>query len=279
MEKLYKNDGFTLHLEIPRHLWWGCKSIIEKLLRKLCPLERGAGFTLLLSVLISSIILGISVGFSTFIIRELTISAIGRESQKAFFAADSGIECALYWDLKQHAFVSGSMFSLQSGNTDICYAGGNIACTYKNGSAYTGYILISTCITRGFDFGSFLDGDILDALYLSGASSCSQNYTTDLANSTEHTQFIATSGGTWAYYPSPPPPAPPQSHNITCAGMTKTVGGSLGVPEFDLDFANGACAHVKVEKTAISTTISSAGHNTCNLSNPNRVERSLEVAY
>ncbi len=136
------------------------------------------GFTLLLAVLITSIILGMSVGISVFIIRELLISSTGRESQKAFFAADSGVECALYWDLKQNAFATSS------------------------------------------------------------------------------TQVIS------------------------CAGVSPTVGGVSGISEFDLAFTNGACSHVKVDKTILfSTKIDSAGHNICNLSDPNRVERTLRVSY
>lgn len=136
------------------------------------------GFTLLLAILITSIVLGISVGFSTFVIRELTISAIGRESQKAFFASDSGIECSLYWDLKQNAFATST------------------------------------------------------------------------------------------------------TSNISCTGSSKTVGGPSGISEFDLNFANGACTHVKVDKTVYhQIKIDSYGRNTCNLSDSNRVERALEVIY
>ncbi len=140
--------------------------------------DSGQGFTLLLAVLITSIILGISVGFSTFIIKELIISAMGRESQKAFFASDSGIECALYWDLQQNAFATSSTSS------------------------------------------------------------------------------------------------------INCTGSSFTVGGSSGISEFDLNFTNGACSHVKVDKTVyLQTTITSYGRNTCDLSDPNRVERALEIIY
>ncbi len=140
--------------------------------------KNNKGFTLLLAILITSIILGISVGFSAFIIRELIISAMGRESQKAFFASDSGIECSLYWDLRQNAFATSSTSS------------------------------------------------------------------------------------------------------INCAGSSKTVGGSSGISEFDLNFTNGACSHVKVDKTVYpQTKINSYGRNTCNLSDPNRVERALEIIY
>jgi hypothetical protein len=141
------------------------------------------GFTLLLAILITNIILGISIGFPIFVIRELTISAIGRESQKAFFASDSGIECVLFWDFK-HQGLAKSAFATTS------------------------------------------------------------------------------------------------TSNISCAGASYTVGGSSGISDFDLNFANSACSHVKVDKTNYpNTKIDSVGHNTCDLTDPNRVERSLQVSY
>ncbi len=137
------------------------------------------GFTLLLSVLITSIILGIAIGFPVFIMRELAISAVGRESQKAFFAADSGVECVLYWDNKQNAFATTTTTTL-----------------------------------------------------------------------------------------------------ISCAGSNYRVGGSSGISNFTLNFANGSCAYVIVDKTVYrQTKIDSYGRNTCSASDPNRVERALEVIY
>jgi len=136
------------------------------------------GFVLLLAVLVASIVLGVSVGFSVFVLRALKISALGRESQKAFFASDAGAECVLYWDLKQNAF--------------------------------------STTTTS----------------------------------------------------------------NITCAGSNYTVGGPSGISNFTLNFTNGSCATVIVDKTVyLQTKIDSYGHNTCNTSDPNRVERTLEINY
>ena len=81
------------------------------------------GFTLLLAVLITSIVLGISFGFSAFIIRELNISIIGRESQKAVFASDSGIECVLYWDLKQNAFATTTTSTISCASSNYTVGG------------------------------------------------------------------------------------------------------------------------------------------------------------
>ncbi|MDP3052142.1 MAG: hypothetical protein Q8N42_01405 [bacterium] len=139
------------------------------------------GFTLLLAILITSIALAISSGLSAFVIRGLSISIIGRESQKAIFAADSGIECVLYWDFNQNKFATTSS---------------------------------------------------------------------------------------------------PQT--ISCAGSNYTVGGPGGVSIFTLNFNNGACAVVEVNKiieTYPGTRVESRGRSTCVVGSSNRVERALRVVY
>jgi hypothetical protein len=59
-----------------------------------------SGFTLLLASIIASVLL--SLGLSMFVIaqKEIILSSLGRDSQYAFYAADAGAECALYWDFK-----------------------------------------------------------------------------------------------------------------------------------------------------------------------------------
>jgi hypothetical protein len=62
------------------------------------------GFAILYSVLIASILLAIGLAILNITIKELLFSSLGRESQFAFYAADTGAECALYWDIKNDAF-------------------------------------------------------------------------------------------------------------------------------------------------------------------------------
>ena len=62
------------------------------------------GFTLLLSLLVISIILSVSFGVFDVMTKELKLSGIGRESQISFYAADAGVECAYYWDIKKKIF-------------------------------------------------------------------------------------------------------------------------------------------------------------------------------
>ena len=66
------------------------------------------GFTLLMSVLISGILLSLGVAIFNIVSKEIVLTSAGRESQFAFYAADSGVECGLYWDSKQNAFSTSS---------------------------------------------------------------------------------------------------------------------------------------------------------------------------
>lgn len=69
------------------------------------------GFALLFSVLVSSILLTIGLGIFSITYKELLLSSSDRESQIAFYAADTGTECALYWDI-QHPDTLHSVFGL-----------------------------------------------------------------------------------------------------------------------------------------------------------------------
>lgn len=59
-----------------------------------------SGFTLFIALIVSSLLLAIGFSLSTIILKQLIFANSGKESQLAFYAADSGAECALYWDRK-----------------------------------------------------------------------------------------------------------------------------------------------------------------------------------
>ena len=71
---------------------------------KFLPQNTKRGFTLLLAALVASIVL--SLGSAIFLIaqKQVQLSSLGRDSQFAFYAADTGAECALYWDLRFGVF-------------------------------------------------------------------------------------------------------------------------------------------------------------------------------
>jgi len=57
------------------------------------------GFVVLFSILISSIILLISTGIYEVVQKQVVLSSYARESQKAFYAADAALDCALFNDI------------------------------------------------------------------------------------------------------------------------------------------------------------------------------------
>ena len=66
------------------------------------------GFTLLFASLVGSLLLSLGIATFNIILREITLSATARESRFAFYAADSGWECAFYHDRKRPAVFATS---------------------------------------------------------------------------------------------------------------------------------------------------------------------------
>lgn len=62
--------------------------------------KNSKGFTLFIALIVSSILLSVGFSIGNIILKQTQLSTAGRESQIAFYAADSAAECALYWDRK-----------------------------------------------------------------------------------------------------------------------------------------------------------------------------------
>jgi Tfp pilus assembly protein PilX len=58
------------------------------------------GFTLFVSLVLASTLLLIATGVVNLALKQSLISSSGKESQLAYYAADTGMECALFWDVK-----------------------------------------------------------------------------------------------------------------------------------------------------------------------------------
>lgn len=61
-------------------------------------LNNQSGFSVLFASLIGSLVLAIGLAILSITLKQIVLSSAGRESQKAFYAADTGTECALYLD-------------------------------------------------------------------------------------------------------------------------------------------------------------------------------------
>lgn len=60
------------------------------------------GFVILFTILIAAIIMVIGLGIYSIASREAVLSGTSREAQYAFYAADAGVECALYVQKLDH---------------------------------------------------------------------------------------------------------------------------------------------------------------------------------
>lgn len=83
-------------------------------------LSKKRGFSVLFATLIGSLVLAIGLAILSITIKQIKLSAAGRESQHAFYAADTGVECALYLDGNGgNTNCEGSIFPEEAGQ-GIC---------------------------------------------------------------------------------------------------------------------------------------------------------------
>jgi len=61
--------------------------------------NRRKGFVLLFAVLVSTLVLSVGISVISIALKQVVLSGSGRDSQYAFYAANTGAECATYWDL------------------------------------------------------------------------------------------------------------------------------------------------------------------------------------
>jgi Tfp pilus assembly protein PilX len=61
-------------------------------------IKKNRGFVLLFAMVLSSIILAVALGVTNIALKEVNFSTSGKDANDAFFAADTGVECALFYD-------------------------------------------------------------------------------------------------------------------------------------------------------------------------------------
>lgn len=209
--------------------------------------QRNKGFTLLYSMIVTSVVLAATLSVVTLSLRQLALSSTARESQKAFYAANSAVECALYWDLQL------------IDTTQTLNVGGN-SVTRK----------ASLFPTPVRDF----DPSLFDATTTLHGIKCNRHSIVDGKENYSDTDSVYNinlnpawgAGDSWNV---------PSSCNLgsECNTTFRVMfGDSLSNIE--------TCADVRVQKTGINTTIIFAsGYNTCDPSAPNRVERGVKLVY
>ena len=108
--------------------------------------NREKGIVIYIAVTITAALILVSLAILNFALKQKGLSNASRDSQAAFYAADSGIECALYWDLKNTGV---SAFATSTAATNVNCNNKSVPVT-KVWNAGTGY----GTSTLSFDFSS-----------------------------------------------------------------------------------------------------------------------------
>ncbi len=87
--------------------------------------NRRGGFVVLFAMVVSLIILLVTSGMYSIARKQVIISSYTRESQKAFYVANSALECALYHDISP--YIIGTEFPIDAvdGYSSSFHCGGN----------------------------------------------------------------------------------------------------------------------------------------------------------
>lgn len=217
----------------------------------------GRGFVLLYAVMTSTIVLAVGVSIISIALKQLSISTLGRESQYAFYAANTGAECALYWDF--HGVLKEVVTSV-------------------DGAAYERLAVFSNpFLPTGREVTDPAD---------TATVTCAQ--TSLIANETCNPTVPGGPDDSWCETECDNVGDP-----LACDQTAFTV--FLGRNSDGSEDREGPCARVTVEKVRgsssggvftpsssganLQTTVDSRGYNYCDEDNPRRVERGLRFTY
>lgn len=78
------------------------------------------GIAIYIAVIITATLILVSFSILSLALKQISISGAGRDSQDAFYAADSGAECALFWDVHNPVNPAQSAFDPLSIQTITC---------------------------------------------------------------------------------------------------------------------------------------------------------------
>ncbi|HEV7702058.1 MAG TPA: hypothetical protein VGO63_01270 [Candidatus Paceibacterota bacterium] len=119
IKKIKKLNIFKKELPgFPGSETWRCTKCV--FYKKTSP-SSTTGFAILFAVTLSAILLSIALGVANIALKEVKFGTSARSTNEAFFAGDTGIECALINDRSES-----DIFNSTSGATDVNCLGGKI---------------------------------------------------------------------------------------------------------------------------------------------------------
>jgi Tfp pilus assembly protein PilX len=96
------------------------KKIFNKNQKRQNALRESKGFAMIFTVLVMSLILSITLGMSNIVFKQRILSGLVRDSQTAFYQADTASECALYYDYKMNLFPKGAPLVTNTNDRFTC---------------------------------------------------------------------------------------------------------------------------------------------------------------
>lgn len=126
------------------------------------------GFTLLIAVILSSVSLALALALVDVAYKQVTLSIMGKQSQFAFAAADTALECALYYDQKIDLFN----YSQSSGN--VTCGGQTAAVTFDQAATPRKRTFSVPCAGGGTSatVTVYKASDAVTSIYANGYNTC-----------------------------------------------------------------------------------------------------------
>lgn len=204
-------------------------------------MNHNKGFTLLYAVVVTSILLASALSIISIALRELALTTSSRESQYAFYIANTGMECAQYWDTAGVPTIV-TIDNVDSIDVVSVFPKPNDATSFTNG--YVGSFPVTCLVDETTESHDIRGADV----------------------GPDNDYHYVNTNSTSVY----------QDNNWDI-----DEGVSPSTARFRISFTGtpeGACADVTVTKTQDTTVIESRGYNTC-ASSKRRVERGVQISY
>jgi Tfp pilus assembly protein PilX len=133
--------------------------------------KNNSGFALLVAIITTGILMLIAFVVVNVALKQLIISNAYQSSQYAFYMADSGVECAMYWDLKNGAV---SAFDISTPGSVTC----------NNQTVTTGSQTVQTSPTQSSRIGGGGASSPVSIFQINFGNSCAIVLVTKNANGT-----------------------------------------------------------------------------------------------
>lgn len=112
--------------------------------------NKNRGFTIFFAVLVGSLALAVGVAIFDLTVRELDLSGTATQSQYAIYAADTGAECALYWDFKCPSGSCGGQSAFATSSASGASVSGILCSSVDISAALNAPVTSATAATTTF---------------------------------------------------------------------------------------------------------------------------------